>query len=59
MVGVPICTEEYVVERALGAVQGGGKDCVKRCLAGMGHARQTTGRPHPHTKPLEQRTSCL
>ena len=35
MVGIPIVTDEYVLERAREVVQEGGTDHLARCLANM------------------------
>lgn len=37
VLGVPIGTEEYVVERAVGVVRGGGVERLARCVADMEH----------------------
>ena len=56
MVGAPISTEEYLVERAVGVVRDGGADCLACCLPrnpGKQSAALTA------TESLGQRTSYL
>ena len=56
MVGVPISTDEYVLERAMEVVRDGGADSLARYLANMPdkQAAALIG-----TEPLGQKTSYL
>ena len=55
-VGVPIGTDEYVLERAIEVVRDGGADRLARCLENMG---QAIGGPHRHRVPrAENKLLC-
>ena len=56
MVGVPIGTDEYVLERAMEAVRDGGADCLARCLANVPDKLAAS---LSAIESLEQRTRCL
>ena len=56
VVGVPIGTDEYVLDRAMEVVRDGGADRLARCLANMPDKQAAA---LIAIDPLGQRTSCL